>query len=103
MLIASTWAVLQISQHRLDGKRIAFDICPVNIVLNELARKTGKEFDEGRLKRVGVVFPISPLVNELNSLEYLYAKRTEIAGQGMGGKDLLCHCSTNTICRRKIL
>jgi anhydro-N-acetylmuramic acid kinase len=29
------------------GKRIAFDICPVNIVLNGLAGKLGKEFDKG--------------------------------------------------------
>jgi anhydro-N-acetylmuramic acid kinase len=54
---------------RLDGKRIAFDICPVNIVLNELARKTGKEYDEGGLiGRGGISHP--PLVNKLNSLEY---------------------------------
>jgi len=28
------------------GKRIAFDICPVNIVLNYLAQKLGKEYDK---------------------------------------------------------
>jgi anhydro-N-acetylmuramic acid kinase len=27
------------------GKRLAFDICPLNIVLNDLAGKLGKEFD----------------------------------------------------------
>ncbi len=30
-----------------NGNRIAFDICPVNIVLNKYAQKLGKEFDEG--------------------------------------------------------
>lgn len=30
-----------------SDKRIAFDICPVNIVLNELANKFRKEFDKG--------------------------------------------------------
>ncbi len=55
--------------NRRDGKRIAFDICPVNIVLNELARKTGKEFDkDGVTGRRGI--PHQPLINELNSLEF---------------------------------
>ena len=55
--------------NRRDGKRIAFDICPVNIVLNELSRKIGKEFDEGgKTGRSGI--PHLPLVNDLNSLEY---------------------------------
>lgn len=30
-----------------EGRRIAFDICPVNIVLNDEARKLGKKYDEG--------------------------------------------------------
>jgi anhydro-N-acetylmuramic acid kinase len=55
--------------NRHDGKRIAFDLCPVNIVLNELARRTGKEFDrQGEIGRSGIPFP--QLVNELNNLEY---------------------------------
>jgi anhydro-N-acetylmuramic acid kinase len=55
--------------NRRDGKRIAFDICPVNIVLNELARRTGKEFDmDGKIGRSGIPHP--QLVNELNSLEF---------------------------------
>jgi anhydro-N-acetylmuramic acid kinase len=55
--------------NRQEGKRIAFDICPVNIVLNELSRKAGKEFDrDGEMGRNG--FPHPQLVNELNSLEF---------------------------------
>jgi anhydro-N-acetylmuramic acid kinase len=55
--------------NRHNGKRIAFDICPVNIVLNELARRTGKEFDRsGNIGRSGTPHP--QLVNELNNLEY---------------------------------
>jgi anhydro-N-acetylmuramic acid kinase len=30
-----------------NGERIAYDICPVNIVLNELAQQLGKPFDDG--------------------------------------------------------
>ncbi len=60
-----------ISTHR-DGKRIAFDICPVNIVLNELARRQGRDYDpDGQIGRGGIPDPL--LVNELNSLEF-YAK-----------------------------
>jgi anhydro-N-acetylmuramic acid kinase len=55
--------------NRRDGKRIAFDICPVNIVLNELARRTGKEFDpDGEIGRSGI--PNPQLVNEMNSLDF---------------------------------
>jgi anhydro-N-acetylmuramic acid kinase len=55
--------------NRRDGKRIAFDICPVNIVLNELARRTGKEFDmDGEIGHSGIPHP--QLVNELNNLEF---------------------------------
>lgn len=55
--------------NRPDGKRIAFDLCPVNIVLNELARRTGNEFDmDGKIGRSGIPYP--QLVNDLNNLEY---------------------------------
>lgn len=30
-----------------DGQRVAFDICPVNILLNRFAQLAGKDFDEG--------------------------------------------------------
>ncbi|MBE0660838.1 MAG: anhydro-N-acetylmuramic acid kinase [Bacteroidales bacterium] len=52
-----------------DGKRIAFDICPVNTVLNQLAGKLGHEFDfNGNLARDGQI--IEPLLEKLNSLLY---------------------------------
>jgi anhydro-N-acetylmuramic acid kinase len=55
--------------NRHEGKRIAFDICPVNIVLNELSRRKGKEYDKGgQIGRSGIPHP--QLVEELNSLEY---------------------------------
>ncbi len=31
----------------LKDKRIAFDICPVNIVMNELSKELGEDYDEG--------------------------------------------------------
>lgn len=53
------------------GERLAFDICPVNIVLNELANKEGLAYDsEGLLGRSGVLIP--ELLEELNKLDYYH-------------------------------
>ncbi|MFW5773358.1 MAG: anhydro-N-acetylmuramic acid kinase, partial [Tangfeifania sp.] len=39
-----------------ERKRMAFDICPANFILNNLARKLGKSFDEsGELGRQGTI------------------------------------------------
>lgn len=44
-----------ISMNR-KGKRIAFDICPLNIMLNELARNLGHDYDEdGNLAKEGEI------------------------------------------------
>jgi len=52
-----------------SGKRIAYDICPVNIVLNHLASLVKKNFDEdGNLARKGKVDRL--LLNALNSLPF---------------------------------
>ena len=52
-----------------NGKRIAFDICPVNIVLNHFAKLLGKEYDDsGDFARCGVVN--QNLLNSLNSIDY---------------------------------
>lgn len=52
-----------------DGIRIAYDICPFNIVLNHFARKAGHEFDDRGIIAAGGKF-CQPLFNELNDLEY---------------------------------
>ncbi len=55
--------------YKKDNKRIAFDICPVNIVLNYITRKDGLEFDlNGNLAKKGK--PIDSLLKKLNQLEY---------------------------------
>lgn len=52
--------------------RIAFDICPVNIILNQLAEKLEKPYDEnGELARRGKIQ--SELLTELNQLDF-YSK-----------------------------
>lgn len=52
--------------------RIAFDLCPVNVLLNEQANKLGLLFDaEGQKARQGVI--CAPLLTALNGLDY-YSK-----------------------------
>ncbi len=51
------------------NQRIAFDICPVNIVLNALAEKLGAPYDKGgKMAANGNL--ISKLLEELNALEF---------------------------------
>ncbi|MEG1556027.1 MAG: anhydro-N-acetylmuramic acid kinase [Bacteroidales bacterium] len=55
--------------YRKDHKRMAFDISPCNMVLNALAQKLAKEYDEnGNMARTGQCNQV--LLNELNQLEY---------------------------------
>lgn len=52
-----------------SGIRIAFDICPVNIVLNHFANQLGKDFDEdGKLAENGVIQP--EILSQLNDLAF---------------------------------
>jgi anhydro-N-acetylmuramic acid kinase len=58
-----------ISFDNVQGQREAYDICPANIVLNYLARKQGREFDDrGEIARKGVL--ITQWLDELNALDY---------------------------------
>ena len=57
-----------ISYH-IDGERIAFDICPVNMALNEVARRTGSDYDDGgRMARSGELD--KKLLKALDRLKY---------------------------------
>jgi anhydro-N-acetylmuramic acid kinase len=53
-----------------QGKNfVAFDICPANRVLNKLANKAGKDFDEdGNIAAGGQI--ITSLLDKLNALDY---------------------------------
>lgn len=52
-----------------DGKRIAYDICPVNYVMNKLAEKEGAEYDvDGAMAGRGK--KDEALLNKLNGLEF---------------------------------
>ena len=57
-----------ISNHKVESL-IAYDICPVNIVLNNLSKKIGKDFDnKGSIASSGKL--ILKLYEELEKLEY---------------------------------
>lgn len=52
-----------------NGKRLAFDVCASNMVLNSLANLTGSDFDdEGKIAACGNID--DTLLNNLNSLDY---------------------------------
>ncbi len=52
-----------------DNNRIAFDICPVNIVLNHYVQKLGFDYDNrGNIAKTGEINNV--LLDKLNSLEF---------------------------------
>ncbi|MEN8187534.1 MAG: anhydro-N-acetylmuramic acid kinase [Bacteroidota bacterium] len=52
-----------------DSERAAFDICPVNIVMNHYTRKIGLEYDDGGKMASGGSLN-DTLLNELNNLPF---------------------------------
>ncbi len=53
----------------MNGTRYAFDICPVNIVINHYANEMKMEYDtDGKIAQSGRIS--TPLLKELNSLRY---------------------------------
>ena len=55
----------------IEGMRIAFDICPANIVMNQLALQSGHPYDpDGMLARQGIVD--QRLLEILNALPYYF-------------------------------
>jgi anhydro-N-acetylmuramic acid kinase len=53
----------------IENNRIAFDICPVNMILNYLAEQKGHSFDyNGNIARSGEIN--NSLLSELNGLEF---------------------------------
>ena len=63
-----------------ENKIIAYDICPVNIVLNYFSQKVGKDFDkDGELGKKGKVN--INLVNELDNIDYYKIKYPKSLGR----------------------
>ncbi len=77
-----------ISYDDKNSQRIAFDICPVNIILNRLAQQTGSSFDtNGKTGKKGKVFP--PLLNALNALDYYRKPAPKSLGAEWFGNEFL--------------
>ncbi|MBU0487415.1 MAG: anhydro-N-acetylmuramic acid kinase [Bacteroidetes bacterium] len=56
---------------RHDERRIAFDICPVNFLLNKEAARLGVAYDDGgKVARAGMIMP--GLLDKLNELAYYH-------------------------------
>ena len=63
-----------------DGSRIAFDTCPANIVLNELALRKGFAYDkDGRMGTSGTIS--EPLLQKLNNLDFYHQKWPKSLGR----------------------
>lgn len=53
----------------INGSRIAFDICPVNIILNKYVSKLGFNYDnQGNIAKKGTINKV--LLNQLNKLQF---------------------------------
>ncbi|UFH31539.1 anhydro-N-acetylmuramic acid kinase [Chryseobacterium sp. C-71] len=85
---------------KLNDKRIAFDIAPVNIVLNKLAQNLNQNFDvNGDLAKQGKID--AELLNKLHSLEFYHQSHPKSLGiewcyenvfplfEGLDSKDIL--------------
>ncbi|MBL4745040.1 MAG: anhydro-N-acetylmuramic acid kinase [Flavobacteriaceae bacterium] len=65
--------------YQKDNERLAFDICPTNIVMNEYMRKLGKEYDDkGQLAASGNTH--KPLLKALNNLSFYSDKKPKSLG-----------------------
>lgn len=62
-----------------NGKRIAFDISPVNTVLNYYANQLGLNYDDkGQISRTGKIN--TDLLNQLNALDFYHQKHPKSLG-----------------------
>ena len=65
---------------KTNEKIIAFDICPVNIVLNDICKELGVEYDSnGDISRKGKIIPT--LLQQLNKLDFYIKKAPKSLGR----------------------
>ena len=63
-----------------DGRRIAFDISPVNYVINHYCRQIGLEFDrDGEIARQGNI--CQELLDELNGMDFYHQSGPKSLGR----------------------
>jgi len=63
-----------------NGERIAFDICPVNIILNQIASNYNLPYDkDGRIAASGIIIP--QMLEELNQLDHYHKPHPKSLGR----------------------
>jgi anhydro-N-acetylmuramic acid kinase len=62
-----------------NGQRMAYDICPVNVVLNHYSLKLGEEYDSGGAFAKAGTLQIS-LLDQLNALDFYHQKAPKSLG-----------------------
>jgi anhydro-N-acetylmuramic acid kinase len=73
---------------QLNGKRVAFDVSPANIILNHIAAQKGKPYDkDGEMAASGMVHP--ELLQTLNSLGYYHLQPPKSLGREWIEKEIL--------------
>jgi anhydro-N-acetylmuramic acid kinase len=88
--------IANISMISEDGRRVAFDICPVNMALNELALRSGKAYDEdGKMARSGNIIP--DLLQQLNALSFYQQKGPKSLGREWYEQSFKIHLQHGTI------
>lgn len=79
-----------------DGIRKAFDIVPCNMILNKIANRHGKEFDEGgRIASSGEV--VENLLNKWNNLDYYQLNGVKSLGYEWVERNYFDEISRNTV------
>ncbi len=79
-----------------SNQRVAFDICPVNIVLNHLSGELGIEYDEkGQMGRKGSID--QKLLDKLNSLPYYQQNGAKSLGKEWLTREFLPLVNTKEI------
>ena len=72
--------IANISFDNKEGKRIAYDVCEANMLLNVLAERVGQSYDTGgELARLGSID--TQLLTQLNNLEYYSQKGAKSIGR----------------------
>ncbi len=91
-----------ISYERPDGKREAFDICPVNMALNWVANQMGHSYDpDGDIGRSGSVD--DDLLEELNALAYYSEPAPKSLGREWFNRHFLPHLHRRNMEKRDLL
>lgn len=85
-----------------EDKRIAYDICPVNLVLNLLAKREGMEYDrDGLLARTGKVD--MTILEKLNSLDFYKIRDKKSLGKEWVIDNIMPLLDNSKLCTRDLM